>query len=128
MKRFATDVLRVLKAVNGTTKQVEMDEFPNAYKQLFSKPFAPEDYGLCSLSDLVAELVGNSSLVTLTENESGNLCLTLPRRTQTSAELQKLRAFELEVSFTGVWSSLFSLIISCLEVTMWFQFFQFAGG
>jgi meiosis arrest female protein 1 len=97
MKRFATDVLRVLKSANGTKKQVELAEFPNAYEQLFSKPFAPEDYGLCFLSDLVKELIENSCLVALTKDESSKLYLSIPRREQTAAELQNMRAFALEV-------------------------------
>lgn len=98
MKRFATDVLRILKGHPGLKKQIQLDEFSDAYSQLFSRPFIPEDYGLCFLLDLVTELVENSSLVTLTNDESGNVCIAIPKRGQTAIEAQKMRTFATEVT------------------------------
>lgn len=97
MKRFTTDVLRVLKAQSGLKKQVSLEEFPDAYSQLFSKPFVAEDYGLSYLSDLVTELAENTSLVTLVNDDCGDMYVAIPKRGQTISEVQNMRVFATEV-------------------------------
>jgi hypothetical protein len=69
MKRFATDMLRILKARGGPLLKVE--DFVAAFTQAFPsrEHFLPQDYGLCFLSDLITELVEHSSLVTIVKDE-----------------------------------------------------------
>ena len=99
MKRFATDLLRVLKAQPGVKKQIRVEDFPAAFTQLFpTRTFVPEDYGLCFFSDLISELVENSSLVTLTTDEEGGALLTIPKREQSPQEAHRTRIFSAEVS------------------------------
>lgn len=101
MKRFATDVLRVLKSQGGPKKELKVEDFPAAFCQMYpTRTFSPEDYGLCYLNDLIQELVENSTLVALLKNENGNSMLTIPKREQTPQEMHKTRIFATEVSFS----------------------------
>jgi len=98
MKRFATDVLRVLKASPGVRKQILVTEFEQAFTQVFpNRTFVPEDYGLCYFTDLITELVENSSLVTLVKDENGNSMLAIPKREQSAQEIHRTRVFANEV-------------------------------
>lgn len=99
MKRFATDVLRVLKSQGGPKKEQKVEDFPLSFSQVFpTRTFSPEDYGLCYLNDLIQELVENSTLVALLKDESGNSVLAIPKREQTPQEMHKTRIFATEVS------------------------------
>lgn len=99
MKRFATDMLRVLKSQGGPKKQLRMEEFPAAFGIVFPhREFLPEDYGLCYFTDLVTELVEHSTLVALIKDEDGNNVLAVPKREQTPQEIHKTRIFATEVS------------------------------
>lgn len=99
MKRFATDLLRVLKAHGGAKKQIKVDDFPQAFSQVFiNRQFNPEDYGLCYFADLISELVENSTLVALVKDEEGNQMLAVPKREQTPQEIHRTRIFASEVT------------------------------
>lgn len=98
MKRFATELLRVLKAQGGVKKHVRMDQFTAAFSQVFpSRQFYPEDYGLCYFTDLVYELIENSTLVALIKDEDGLSYLAIPKREQTAQEIHRTRIFATEV-------------------------------
>ncbi len=100
MKRFATDLLRVLKAQPGLKKQVRVEQFPSAFAQLFQgRAFSSEDYGMCSFSDLVTELVENSSLVSIETDGDGGTLLSIPKREQSASaqEMHRTRVFSSEV-------------------------------
>jgi len=99
MKRFASDVFRVLKAQPGVKKQVRMVDFPQAFAAAFTgKTFSPEDYGLCFFSDLVAELVEHFAMMTVVVGEDGEEYLAIPKKEQTPLEIQKTRIFAAEVN------------------------------
>jgi meiosis arrest female protein 1 len=98
MKRFATDLLRVLKAHGGAKKQVKVDDFSQAFSQVFTgRTFNPEDYGLCFFTDLITALVESSTLVALVKDEDGNQMLAVPKREQTPQEIHRTRIFASEV-------------------------------
>ncbi|CAG7709874.1 unnamed protein product [Allacma fusca] len=98
MKRFATDVLRVLKAQGGPKKLIKVDEFAISFSQVFpTRTFAPEDYGLCYFSDLIQEQIENSALVALLKDDEGSNVLAIPKREQTPQEIHKTRIFATEV-------------------------------
>jgi len=98
MKRFGSDLLRVLKFHGGVKKQILLDEFPEAFLQVFpNRQFSPQDYGQCFFSDLVSELVDNSTLVALLKSEDGSTMLAIPKREQTPYEMNKTKVFATEV-------------------------------
>lgn len=98
MKRFATDMLRVLKSQGGPKKQIRMEDFAASFTNVFpQRQFLPEDYGLCHFSDLVIELVEHSTLVALVKDEDGSNMLAVPKREQTHQEMHKTRMFASEV-------------------------------
>lgn len=99
MKRFATDMLRVLKSQGGLKKQIRIEDFSSAFINVFpQRHFQPEDYGLCYFTDLVAELVEHSTLVALIKDEDGNSMLAVPKREQTPQEIHRTRIFATEAS------------------------------
>lgn len=98
MKRFATDVLRVLKSQGGPKKEVRVEDFAMTFSQVYpTRVFSPEDYGLCYVTDLVQELVESSTLVALLKDENGSNLLAIPKREQTPQEMHKTRIFATEV-------------------------------
>lgn len=98
IKRFANDLLRVLKAQGGVKKQIKVSDFPEAFTQVFpTRQFTPEDYGLCFFSDLIAEVVENFTSVAVIKDEEGNQMLAIPKREQTMEEIQRTRTFAAEV-------------------------------
>ena len=99
MKRFITDVLKVLKSQQG--QEIHLDDFPTAFNEVFSsRKFTPEDYGMCTLVDLVQELVKNTSLVRISENNDGSLVLCIRPRQQTWQIMQKTTTdFSSKLSF-----------------------------
>jgi meiosis arrest female protein 1 len=97
MKRFTTDMLRVLKAHGGSKKQIKLEDFPQSFSIVFpNRDFSPEDYGLCYFPDLVTEMTENSTLVALVK-EQGNQMLAVPKREQTPQEIHRTRIFASEV-------------------------------
>ncbi len=94
MKRFTSDLLRILKA--QASKQMNVSIFPTLYEKTLSRPFDPRDYGLCHLSDLLAQ-VAEASVVVMATAE-GEEIIALPKREQTFDEMERTKQFALEVS------------------------------
>ncbi|ELT96318.1 hypothetical protein CAPTEDRAFT_189892 [Capitella teleta] len=67
IKRFATDLLRVLRT--QSSKQVSILMFPSVYQKVFSKSFDIYEYGVCYLEDLLCELEDNTIVVKGTGKE-----------------------------------------------------------
>lgn len=118
MKRFATDMLRVLKSQGGPKKQIRMDDFSKAFSNVFSpRQFLPEDYGLCFFSDLVNELVEHSTLVALVKDEEGQYWLAVPKREQTPHEMYKTRLFAAEVmGNTNIFATCLFILVCCVAI------------
>lgn len=93
MKRFTSDLLRNLKA--QASKQMNVSVFPALYEKTLGRPFDPRDYGLCHLSDLLAQVVEASVVVMTTAD--GEEIIALPKREQTLDEVERTKQFALEV-------------------------------
>ncbi|XP_059351299.1 meiosis regulator and mRNA stability factor 1-like isoform X2 [Daphnia carinata] len=93
MKRFTSDLLRNLKA--QASKQMSVSIFPALYEKTLGRPFDPRDYGLCHLSDLLTQ-VAEASVVVMTTAD-GEEIIALPKREQTSDEVERTKQFALEV-------------------------------
>lgn len=92
MKRFTSDLLRVLKVQHS--KQITLGDFPAAYERIMSRPFSPVEYGLCHLEDLLDELPRNTVVVTRTSNV---VTVGILKREQTPEEVMRTRQFATEV-------------------------------
>lgn len=92
MKRFTTDLLRVLK--NQHSKQISIENFPVAYERTLNKPFNAMEYGLCYLEDLLGEIPSNAFVITRSNNV---VTIGIPKREQTPEEVLRTRHFAEEV-------------------------------
>lgn len=54
VRRFSNDLIKVLKT--HSTRQMFVDEYPQAYEKYFSRVFDIRDYGVCFLEDMISEL------------------------------------------------------------------------
>uniref|UniRef100_A0A8D8QAS1 Meiosis arrest female protein 1 n=1 Tax=Cacopsylla melanoneura TaxID=428564 RepID=A0A8D8QAS1_9HEMI len=114
MRRFTSDLLRCLKSVPN--KQCLMSAFPAVFARVHARPFDPVDYGLSSLSDLLANVSENTIVIcpatTSTtcnggvdeaaagsENvpQEGDVMIAVPKREQTSDEIERTKKFSREV-------------------------------
>ena len=95
MKRFTSDLLRILKA--QASKQMNVSHFSTLYEKTLCRPFDPRDYGLCQLSDLLSQ-VAEASVVVMTTTEGAEI-VALPKREQTFEEMERTKQFAVEVLF-----------------------------
>lgn len=98
MKRFTSDLLRILKA--QASKQMNVSLFSAVYEKTLGRPFDPRDYGLCQLSDLLAQVAEASVVVMATAD--GEEIIALPKREQTLEEMERTKQFAVEVSITNI--------------------------
>jgi len=99
VKRFTSDLLRILKA--QASKQISVDLFASLYEKTLSRTFDPRDYGLCHLSDLLAQVAEASVVVMATAD--GHETIALPKREQTFEEMERTKQFALEVSISELY-------------------------
>lgn len=93
MRRFTSDLLRVLKSV--ASKQVPIVEFASLFEKTLGRTFDPVDYGLCSLEDLLLQVSENTVVI---GHLDGQKSVAIPKREQTPDEIERTKAFSKEVS------------------------------
>ncbi|XP_025408797.1 meiosis regulator and mRNA stability factor 1 isoform X3 [Sipha flava] len=92
MRRFTSDLLRVLKSV--ASKQVPILEFATLFEKTLGRVFDPVDYGLCSLDDLLSQVSENTVVI---GHLDGQKSVAIPKREQTPEEIERTKAFSKEV-------------------------------
>ncbi|CAH1954341.1 unnamed protein product [Acanthoscelides obtectus] len=92
MKRFTSDLLRVLKA--QPSKEILVSAFPSAYEKVVNKPFNVVDYGLCTFEDLMQEVPENTVLIS---RGNEGIMIAIPKRAQTPEEMMLTKQFAAEV-------------------------------
>lgn len=97
MRRFTSDLLRVLKSV--ASKQVPIEEFASLFEKTLGRPFDPVDYGLCSLEDLLLQLSENTVVI---GHLDGQKSVAIPKREQTPEEIERTKAFAKEVNLNTI--------------------------
>ncbi|KAI5728499.1 hypothetical protein M8J77_017039 [Diaphorina citri] len=99
MRRFTSDLLRCLKSVPN--KQCSLGAFPAVFTRVHSRPFDPVDYGLGSLTDLLANVPENTVVVSQVHGgdaSSGeDVMIAVPKREQTPDEIERTKKFSREV-------------------------------
>lgn len=95
MRRFTSDLLRVLKSV--ASKQVPIIEFATLFEKTLGRTFDSVDYGLCSLEDLLSQVSENTVVI---GHLDGQKSVAIPKREQTPEEIERTKAFSKEVSFS----------------------------
>ncbi|XP_064600287.1 meiosis regulator and mRNA stability factor 1-like isoform X2 [Liolophura sinensis] len=92
VRRFTTDLLRILKA--HSAKQIQLSDLAECYEKVIGKPLDICEYGMCCPEDLLTEIPATTILTSYTE--AGTI-LAIPRRDQTSEEVERTKQFSLEV-------------------------------
>ncbi|XP_067208207.1 meiosis regulator and mRNA stability factor 1 isoform X2 [Linepithema humile] len=93
VRRFTSDLLRVLKS--KASKQVALSEFPIVYNRVIAKPWDIVDYGVCEIEDILGEVSENT--VVVTPIEGGDKMIAIPKREQTTEEIERTKLFAKEV-------------------------------
>lgn len=96
-KRFASDMLRILKAQQN--KEIKMAELPDAYLRCHRRALDVADYGACFLEDLLADLAVNNSLTVVTRDCDTLVAIprTDPLENPSAEQLENRRRFGCEV-------------------------------
>lgn len=95
LRRFTSELLRLLRA--QTNRSILLSQLSLLFSQFQNRYFDITDYGVCDLIDLLDGLVHNNSVITsVCENQ--DILISLPKRQQSTNELEKTTVFAEEVS------------------------------
>ncbi|XP_046812509.1 uncharacterized protein LOC111675277 [Lucilia cuprina] len=95
IRRFTSDLLRVLRAHGN--KSVLLSQLPTIFAQTQNRTFDVTDYGVCDIDDILDGLV-NSNIVVISRVQNGkDILISIPKRKQTSSELEKTCIFAGEI-------------------------------
>ncbi|XP_043063818.1 LOW QUALITY PROTEIN: meiosis regulator and mRNA stability factor 1 [Drosophila ficusphila] len=112
IRRFTSDLLRVLRAQGNNS--VLLSQLPGIFAQTQNRSFDVTDYGVCNIIDILDGLV-NSNIVVLTTVQHGkDILISMPKRKQTSSEMEKTCVFAGEMV---------ELLQNALQYTILFQKF-----
>lgn len=93
-KRFATDLIRVLKTKND--KKLMIYQIETAFENVFERKCDPSDYGVCFLEDVLADVWEGT--IVRNKNHNGELVsIELPMRERTAAEKYRTKLFVRDV-------------------------------
>ncbi|XP_008407274.1 meiosis arrest female protein 1 homolog isoform X4 [Poecilia reticulata] len=91
VKRFTQDLLKLLKF--QASKQVALKDFMQAYHWCFSRDWTVTDYGVCDLTDLLAEIPDTTITIT---NQTTDTVISVPKRERTMEEMERTKQFAKE--------------------------------
>lgn len=93
VRRFSNDLQRLLRP----SKTLLLSQLPKMYAQSFGRNFDITQYGVCKLSDMIDALL-SENLIVVTPIKGGNdSILCLPKKRQSTVELEKTCIFAGEV-------------------------------
>ncbi|KAH8361199.1 hypothetical protein KR200_006410, partial [Drosophila serrata] len=112
IRRFTSDLFRVLRASGNNS--LLLSQLPVIFSQTQSRNFDVTDYGVCDIVDILDSLV-NSNIIVLSPVHNGkDKLISMPKRKQTSSELEKTFVFAGEMV---------ELFQNALQYTILFQKF-----
>ncbi|RWS32020.1 meiosis arrest female protein 1-like protein [Leptotrombidium deliense] len=91
-KRFAADLLKVLKAQPG--KRLTLIQFPDLFAAVLEKPFCITDYGVCHVTDILEDLWEGTAIM---KQEEEDIVVEIPKREQTEEEKKRTKLFAKDV-------------------------------
>lgn len=95
VRRFTSDLLRILRSQSA--KSILLSQMATAYEQVQSKKFDVTDYGVCDVSDILDGLVNSNVVVVNTIPHVMDFMISIPKRKQSSLEIEKTSIFAGEV-------------------------------
>ncbi|KAH8272210.1 hypothetical protein KR018_011740 [Drosophila ironensis] len=112
IRRFTSDLLRVLRLHSNNS--VLLSQLPTILAHTHNKNFDVTDYGVCDIIDILDGLVNSNIVVLSPVNHGKDILISMPKRKQTSNELEK----------TGVFAGeMVELLQNALQYTILFQKF-----
>ena len=93
-KRFATDLIKVLKAQDG--RKIKLSDFSQAYQKIFERPFDISDYGVCYFDDILRDVWEGTVNIT-PFGSTGDKWLELPKRDRTPEQKRRTALFAQEI-------------------------------
>lgn len=94
-RRFSNDLFKVLRI--QPTKSILLSQLPLAFTSYQNYPFNITDYGVCSVRDMLEGLNHNNSIVLQPIHNGSDMLISIMKRKQTMAELEKTCTFAVEV-------------------------------
>lgn len=95
VRRFSIDLFKVLRS--QPTKSILLSQLPSHFTQTLNHRFDVTDYGVCDISDLIDGLVCNNSIVIQPICNGADILISIMKRKQTQAEMEKTSTFAGEV-------------------------------
>lgn len=95
MQRFKTDLLRILRT--QSTKSILLSHLPIIYEQVQCRKFNITDYGVCDVNDILDALVNTNVVVVNSIPHIMDTMISIPKRKQSAAEVEKTSNFAAEV-------------------------------
>lgn len=95
MQRFKTDLLRILRT--QSTKSILLSHIPMIYEQVQGRKFNVTDYGVCDITDILNALVNTNVVVVNSIPHMKDIMISIPKRKQSTAEMEKTSHFAAEV-------------------------------
>ncbi|KAH8338906.1 hypothetical protein KR059_006256, partial [Drosophila kikkawai] len=112
IRRFTSDLFRVLRATGNNS--LLLSQLPVTFSQTQNRNFDVTDYGVCDIVDILDSLVNSNIVVLNPVNNGKDILISMPKRKQTSSELEKT------FLFAGEMVELFQ---NALQYTILFQKF-----
>lgn len=91
LRRFTSDLLRILRAHGN--KSVLLSQLPTIFAQTQNRSFDVTDYGVCDIRDILDGLANSNVVVMSRVQNCDDMLISMPKRKQTNAELEKTILF-----------------------------------
>lgn len=95
IRRFTTDLLRILRA--QANKSVLLSQLTHIFTQTQNRLFDVTDYGVCDIVDILDGLVNSNAVVVSSFGLGNDIVISIPKRKQSGAEIEKTCIFAGEV-------------------------------
>lgn len=91
LRRFTSDLLRILRTHGN--KSVLLSQLPAIFAQTQNRSFDVTDYGVCDIRDILDGLANSNVVVMSRVQNCDDMLISMPKRKQTNAELEKTILF-----------------------------------
>lgn len=90
-KRFASDLIRILKAQPG--KKMTLGQLPFLYEKTLEKSFHVENYGICFIGDIISDIWEGTVLITYPEKGAPieDIQIEIPKKERTQEEKDRTK-------------------------------------
>lgn len=95
VRRFTSDLLRVLRT--QSTKSILSSQLPMIFEQVQARKFDITDYGVCDIKDILDGLINSNVVVVSTLPHVMDIIISIPKRKQSTMEVEKTSIFAGEV-------------------------------